>query len=106
MSTDGIHKVVVTIDDPGGTDAALAWAQATHYKLTRDVNALKERLVTLTGPGGPGKTRLAWKWHGPRMPRIPTACGSSTSFPSATPALSRRRWPAPSNSALRAPRPT
>lgn len=35
MSTDGNHKVTVTIEDPGGTDAALAWAEATYAKLTR-----------------------------------------------------------------------
>jgi len=33
MSTDGAHKVTVRIEDPGGTDAALAWAKATHSKL-------------------------------------------------------------------------
>ena len=38
MSTDGNHKVVVTIDDPNGTEAALAWAQATYYKLVRDLD--------------------------------------------------------------------
>jgi hypothetical protein len=27
--------VTVTIEDPAGTDAALAWAQATHAKLLR-----------------------------------------------------------------------
>ena len=37
MSTDGNHKVIVTIDDPAGTDAALAWAQGAYYKLTHDV---------------------------------------------------------------------
>lgn len=35
MSTDGNHKVTVTIEDPAGTDAALAWAKATHAKLLR-----------------------------------------------------------------------
>ena|SRR3712207_3628127 len=35
MSTDGNHKVIVTIEDPGGTDAALAWARATYAKLMR-----------------------------------------------------------------------
>ena len=35
MSTDGQRKVRVTIEDPGGTDAALAWAKATHAKLMR-----------------------------------------------------------------------
>ena len=36
MSTDGVHKVTVTIEDPAGTDAALAWANATYAKLLRD----------------------------------------------------------------------
>ncbi len=36
MSTDGDHKVSVTIEDPGGTDAALAWAKATYAKLMRN----------------------------------------------------------------------
>ncbi len=35
VSTDGTHKVTVTIEDPGGIDAALAWAKATHAKLIR-----------------------------------------------------------------------
>ena len=35
MSTDGNHKVTVTIEDPAGTDAALAWAEATYAKLVR-----------------------------------------------------------------------
>ena len=39
MSTDGNHKVVVTIEDPGGTEAALAWAQATYDRLTRGSEA-------------------------------------------------------------------
>jgi len=39
MSTDGNHKVTVTIEDPGGTDAALAWAKATYAKLIRTNNA-------------------------------------------------------------------
>lgn len=33
MSADGAHKVTVRIEDPGGTDAALTWARATHSKL-------------------------------------------------------------------------
>lgn len=33
MSTDGAHKVTVRIEDPGGIDAALAWAKATYGKL-------------------------------------------------------------------------
>ena len=52
MSTDGNHKVTVTIEDPGGTDAALAWARGTYAKLmqaeppsngqvTADVNTAK-----------------------------------------------------------------
>src|SRR5712691_10892503 len=36
MSTDGKHKVVIKIEDPAGTDAALAWARATYAKLLRD----------------------------------------------------------------------
>ena len=36
MSTDGVHKVTVTIEDPAGTDAALAWANATYAKLLRN----------------------------------------------------------------------
>ena len=35
MSTDGQHRVVVTIEDPAGTDAALAWASATYARLLR-----------------------------------------------------------------------
>ena len=33
MSTDGTHKVTVTVEDPGGIDAALAYAQGTYAKL-------------------------------------------------------------------------
>ena len=33
MSTDGAHKVTVTVEDPGGIDAALAYAQGTYAKL-------------------------------------------------------------------------
>jgi hypothetical protein len=33
MSTDGNHRVTVVIDDPSGTAAALAWANATYTKL-------------------------------------------------------------------------
>ena len=36
MCTDGNHKVTVVIEDPGGTDAALAWASATYAKLLKD----------------------------------------------------------------------
>jgi len=35
MSTDGKHRVTVTIEDPAGTDAALAWAKATYAKLVK-----------------------------------------------------------------------
>ncbi len=35
MSTDGRHKVMVTVEDPAGTDAALAWARGTYAKLLR-----------------------------------------------------------------------
>ncbi len=35
MSTDGHHRVTVTIEDPGGTDAALAWAKATYSRLLK-----------------------------------------------------------------------
>ena len=38
MSTDGNHKVTVTIEDPGGTDAALAWAKGTYAKLVQSEN--------------------------------------------------------------------
>ena len=38
MSTDGKHRVIVTIEDPNGTDAALAWASATHAKLLRAIS--------------------------------------------------------------------
>ena len=43
MRTDGKHKVTVTIEDPGGTDAALAWAQATYAKLVRSNGLGSER---------------------------------------------------------------
>jgi len=33
MSTDGTHRVTVTVEDPGGIDAALAYAQGTYAKL-------------------------------------------------------------------------
>ncbi len=39
MSTDGKHKVTVTIEDPAGTDAALAWAKPTYSKLLRSDTA-------------------------------------------------------------------
>ena len=39
MCTDGNHKVTVVIEDPGGTDAALAWASATYAKLLKDASA-------------------------------------------------------------------
>ncbi len=35
MSTDGTHKVTVTVEDPGGIDAALAYAQGTYAKLMK-----------------------------------------------------------------------
>ncbi|GEM_PF-826114 len=35
MSTDGVHKVTVTVEDPGGIDAALAYAQGTFAKLMK-----------------------------------------------------------------------
>ena len=35
MSSDGNHKVTVRIEDPAGTEAALAWAQGTYSKLTK-----------------------------------------------------------------------
>jgi len=55
MSSRGDHKVTVVIEDPNGTDAALAWASATYAKLLRDAgsdyhrsqidNAVPEQLV-------------------------------------------------------------
>ena len=42
MSTDGRHKVTVTIEDPGGTDAALAWARGTYAKLIRASDSIAE----------------------------------------------------------------
>ncbi|MCC7106257.1 MAG: hypothetical protein IT307_14040 [Chloroflexi bacterium] len=36
MSTDGKHTVTVRIEDPAGTQAALAWARATHTQLLKD----------------------------------------------------------------------
>ena len=51
MSTDGNHKVTVRIEDPGGIDAALAWAKATYAKLMNsqpspaDGNGLEEAPV-------------------------------------------------------------
>ena len=35
MSTDGKHQVIVTIEDPAGTKAALAWARATYAQLIK-----------------------------------------------------------------------
>lgn len=35
MSTDGTHKVTVTVEDPGGIEAALAYAQGTYAKLMK-----------------------------------------------------------------------
>lgn len=40
MSTDGTHKVTVSIEDPAGTNAALAWARATYSKLLKDAGSV------------------------------------------------------------------
>ncbi|HEV2253485.1 MAG TPA: adenylate/guanylate cyclase domain-containing protein [Streptosporangiaceae bacterium] len=47
------------------------------------------RLVTVTGPGGSGKTRLAGRWRRERRPGSPTARGWSNWGRCKT----RRRWP-------------
>jgi hypothetical protein len=45
MSTDGKHTVTVTIEDPAGTRAALAWAQATHAQLLQQETEMDELLA-------------------------------------------------------------
>ena len=57
--------------------------------------ARTQRLVTATGPGGVGKTRLALATRSHCRPASRTASSSSTSSPSPTRRWSSTRWPMP-----------
>lgn len=50
MSTDGTHKVTVTVEDPGGIDAALAYAQGTYAKLMQTPKQPLSDTIAETAP--------------------------------------------------------
>ena len=91
----GMHAPLRSLDAaPNNLPSQLTSFLGREEELRQLHTLLREaRLVTVTGPGGIGKTRLALHAAASSCIAMSTACGSWICRPSPMPRASRWRWP-------------